>query len=196
MGEQTILKFPVVFLQISLIILSLHGSVSPPVRADNSSIQQKCSSSLSSVTSCLAFASGSVSTPPQDCCSTVKSLYNSQRVCLCYLMEQAYTNPIKGVQVSQLLKLPADCDLKNANITECIQDLGIPSSSPDATIFLPSSSASAPSAGSSSSSPSPKSSPQSAAVYHGALSVECLIIFVIISFLCTFPVGSRPMFWG
>ncbi|KAL9267191.1 Non-specific lipid transfer protein GPI-anchored 1-like protein [Drosera capensis] len=172
-----------------LLVIIVMGA-SPSLSSGTAGSQ--CSSSVKSVASCLEYVTGTVPMVPSQCCTATAKLYSTNEVCLCYFVEQAYTNgSAQGggpIDMQKLLGLPSVCNIKTANATKCIALLGLTPSSPGAAVFLsPPSSSSTPSSPTTTTSPPPPA--KSAAFVHQALSMDKLTLLAVAVLLCIFPVG-------
>ncbi|KAK1415854.1 hypothetical protein QVD17_31642 [Tagetes erecta] len=122
------------------ILLVLMVLVCGGLGATDESLAQECSSKLTAVMTCVAFATGKEATPQPKCCDSVKEMKDSNPACLCFLIQQIHngTNPMLkkiNVQESRLLQLSSACKIANASISDCPKLLKLPSDSPDAVIF-------------------------------------------------------------
>ncbi|GAB4828617.1 hypothetical protein Ancab_018281 [Ancistrocladus abbreviatus] len=173
-----------------VVVLSSYGRA--VVRAAD--IASECQNSVQQVGACISYATGQDSAPSSKCCTSVQSLYNTQKECLCYLLEQAATNSpafqSTGIQLDRLLKLPTACKLSNVNKTQCLDELHLTPSSPGASVFLsPTSSPTTPSSSTNSRSGTTTTPPNSGAFEQGTFGVQFLVMLVMAAFLCMFPVG-------
>lgn len=94
------------------------------VRAVDESLGKECSSKLTAVMTCVAFATGKEATPEKKCCDSVKEMKDSNPACLCFIIQQIHngTNPMLktiNIQESRLLQLSSACKIVNASITDC-----------------------------------------------------------------------------
>ncbi|GAB2297689.1 hypothetical protein Dimus_031776 [Dionaea muscipula] len=156
------------------------------------STAQDCSSELGKVSNCVSYVTDGASTLSTGCCKSVLSMYSTNEKCLCYLVEQAYTNASQlgaTIDMKRLLALPTDCKIQGANSTKCIAELGLTPSSPGAAVFLPSSSKTSPGAAPTTTTTAAPSIPKNGAFVYRALSLERLTILAIAAFLSVFPVG-------
>ncbi|GAB2214371.1 hypothetical protein Droror1_Dr00018714 [Drosera rotundifolia] len=171
-----------------LLVIIMMGALSS--LSSGTDLSLECQSSLGSVASCISYVTGGTPTVSPLCCSATKQLYSTKEVCLCYLVEQAFTNGSAAggsIDMQKLLGLPSSCNIQTANPTKCIGLLGLTPSSPGAAVFL------SPSPPSTPSSPTPTTSPPAhanrAAFVHQALSMEKLTLLAVAILLCIFPVG-------
>ncbi|KAI3515959.1 hypothetical protein L1887_14866 [Cichorium endivia] len=123
---------------VSMVVLMVVCST--VVRASDKSLGEQCASKLTTVMTCVAFATGKEATPQQKCCDSVKEMKESNPACLCFLIQQIHngTNPTlqkMNIQESRLLQLPSACKIANASISDCPKLLNLPSNSPDAALF-------------------------------------------------------------
>ncbi|GAB2280639.1 hypothetical protein Dimus_015266 [Dionaea muscipula] len=180
MGAHNI--FVVRFVVSAAVFAVVMGASPPP-----SPLASECSSSLVELSSCLSYVGGEAEAASEMCCESVTSIYDSKQVCLCYIVEEVYTDPSKfGVNsfnLTKLLRLPEACNIVGANATECIADLGLTPTSPGAAVFL-------------SPPPSPPSTPTTApppphsmgVSVRRALSIERLTMLALVVFLYVVPV--------
>ncbi|KAL9248514.1 Non-specific lipid transfer protein GPI-anchored 1-like protein [Drosera capensis] len=167
-----------------LLVIIMMGGLSS---LSSGTVGSECSSSLASVQSCISYVTGLTTEVSSQCCSATSKLYSTNEVCLCYLVEQAYTNASGGtIDMQKLLGLPSSCNIKTANGTKCIALLGLTPSSHGAAVFL-SPPSSTPSSPTTTTSPPPPA--KSAAFIHQALFTDKLTVLAVTVLLCVFPVG-------
>ncbi|KAI3696436.1 hypothetical protein L1987_79451 [Smallanthus sonchifolius] len=135
------------------------------------SLMQQCSTKLTAVMPCLAFATGKEETPQQKCCDSVKEMKDSNPACLCFMILQIHngTNPAlkkMNIQESRLLQLSSACKIANANISDCPKVLKLPPGSPDADVFTSNATIVPPSGGTPSSTTTTRPSGAPAAKYN------------------------------
>ena len=112
-----ITKFTLVMIIVTLCINETSEAV------DTSSLPTQCSQSISDLSSCLNFATGSSPTPGKKCCDSVGTMKEKKPVCLCFFIEQAHNGSEKiknlGIKEDNLLQLPNVCHLTNASVSNC-----------------------------------------------------------------------------
>ncbi|KAI3730821.1 hypothetical protein L1987_61999 [Smallanthus sonchifolius] len=139
------------------------------VGAAEESLGEQCSSKLTAVMTCVAFATGKEATPQQKCCDSVKKMKDTNPACLCFVIQQIHngTNPMlkkMNIQESRLLQLSSACKIANASISDCPKLLKLPPDSPDADIFTNNATIVPPTSGGTPSSTAPISSSRSYAL--------------------------------
>uniref|UniRef100_A0A7N0ZVY7 Bifunctional inhibitor/plant lipid transfer protein/seed storage helical domain-containing protein n=1 Tax=Kalanchoe fedtschenkoi TaxID=63787 RepID=A0A7N0ZVY7_KALFE len=121
-------------------LLLLCSATALLVKAEDDTLQSKCSEDFTKVASCLSFVSAKANQPTKECCTSVTQIRKDDPVCLCFFIQMASNGSAEqvkslGVKVSQLLLLPSACKLANSNISDCPTLLGLPANSPAAKVF-------------------------------------------------------------
>ncbi|KAF8732156.1 hypothetical protein HU200_016125 [Digitaria exilis] len=101
--------------------------------AQSSSPSSSCTSALVSLSPCLNYISGNVSTPPASCCTQLGNVVKSNPACLCVALN---ANPASlGITVNRTLALglPAACNVATPDVSNCSKGggAGAPASSPE-----------------------------------------------------------------
>ncbi|EEF31513.1 lipid binding protein, putative [Ricinus communis] len=118
-------------LALAILLLMLVGCGSSDFAQDRA----ECANQLVGLATCLPYVGGTAKTPTLDCCTGLKSVLDKSRKCLCVLIKDR-DNPDLGIKFNATLAafLPAACHAP-VNVTECIDLLHLPPSSPDAKVF-------------------------------------------------------------
>ncbi|XP_050215831.1 non-specific lipid transfer protein GPI-anchored 13 [Mercurialis annua] len=95
----------------------------------------ECASQLVGLAPCLPYVGGTAKAPTLDCCTGLKQVLDKSKRCLCLLIKDR-NDPDLGLHVNATLaaSLPVSCHAPS-NITQCIDLLHLPPSSPDAKMF-------------------------------------------------------------
>ncbi|KAF8780562.1 hypothetical protein HU200_001408 [Digitaria exilis] len=101
--------------------------------AQSSSLSSSsCTSVLVSLSPCLNYISGNVSTPPASCCTQLGNVVKSNPACLCVALN---ADPASlGITVNRTLALglPAACNVATPDVSNCSKGgAGAPASSPE-----------------------------------------------------------------
>ncbi|XP_051142099.1 non-specific lipid transfer protein GPI-anchored 15-like [Andrographis paniculata] len=82
--------------------------------------QSRCSTKVLGLSSCLTYITRNSSSPSPSCCASLDSLVRSQPECLCPLLSNGAGFSL-GVAINRTLAtaLPAACNLKNTQISQC-----------------------------------------------------------------------------
>ncbi|CAD6220680.1 unnamed protein product [Miscanthus lutarioriparius] len=111
--------------------------MSAGVGGDFAADQAECSDTLVGLATCLTYVQeqATASAPTPDCCAGLKAVLQSNRKCLCVLIQDR-DNPNLGLKlnVTKALGLPAVCNAP-ANISDCPRLLNLPPDSKDAQVF-------------------------------------------------------------
>ncbi|KAM7269203.1 hypothetical protein ACFE04_024700 [Oxalis oulophora] len=158
-------------------------------------LSSECADSINKLTTCLTFATGKAVTPTKECCTSVKTIKDSEPKCLCYIIQQTHngSDAIKslGIQQDKLIQLQPACQLQNASISYCPKLLGLAPGSADAAIFSNSSSSSSTTT-TSPAAPATTSAPDKANGYsitNGPYHIIGIIAMAVI-ILCGFPIAG------
>lgn len=108
MGSRNLLPW----LAIVLVLVSLSNG-------DLEKDREKCGQVLIGLATCLPYASGEAKAPTMACCTGLKTVMETNRVCLCILIKDR-DDPNLGVKLNATLALglPDKCHTPS-NITEC-----------------------------------------------------------------------------
>ncbi|KAF8713464.1 hypothetical protein HU200_028239 [Digitaria exilis] len=102
--------------------------------AQSSSPSSSCTSVLVSLSPCLNYISGNVSTPPASCCTQLGNVVKSNPACLCVALN---ADPASlGITVNRTLALglPAACNIATPDVSNCSKGgAGAPATSPEST---------------------------------------------------------------
>ena len=80
-----------------------------------------CTAAFNSLVPCYTYVTGSVATPPPECCSGLSSLNKDNPACLCNLITtqlNSSSSSTSGVNVTKAYSLPKDCSI-TLNTTTC-----------------------------------------------------------------------------
>ncbi|WCJ32434.1 Bifunctional inhibitor/lipid-transfer protein/seed storage 2S albumin superfamily protein [Euphorbia peplus] len=115
----------------TLVVLMLAGYGSATFEQDKA----ECVDKLVGLATCLSYVGGTAKAPTVDCCTGLKQVLTNSKKCLCILIKDR-DNPNLGFKVNVTLaaSLPSACKAP-ANLTQCIDLLKLPPSSPDAKVF-------------------------------------------------------------
>ncbi|XP_058204122.1 non-specific lipid transfer protein GPI-anchored 5-like isoform X4 [Rhododendron vialii] len=124
--------------------------------------QSGCTSALISLSPCLNYVRGNLSTPSPSCCSKLSNVVQSQPQCLCMLLNGG-ASPL-GITVNQTLALglPGVCNVQTPPVSRCNAAASAPTASAATAKISPV--GSPPSVVSPVSSPPPADSPESVQV--------------------------------
>ncbi|EOA27912.1 hypothetical protein CARUB_v10024085mg [Capsella rubella] len=102
---------------------------------DKAKDKEECTEQLVGMATCLPYVQGQAKSPTPDCCSGLKQVLNSNKKCLCVIIQDR-NDPDLGLQVnvSLALALPSVCHA-TADITKCPALLHLDPNSPDAQVF-------------------------------------------------------------
>ncbi|KAL1191406.1 Non-specific lipid transfer protein GPI-anchored 14 [Cardamine amara subsp. amara] len=102
---------------------------------DKAKDKEECTEQLMSMATCLPYVQGQAKSPTPDCCSGLKQVLNSDKKCLCVIIQDR-NDPDLGLQinVSLALALPSVCHA-TADVTKCPALLHLDPNSPDAQVF-------------------------------------------------------------
>ncbi|XP_010506351.1 PREDICTED: protein YLS3-like [Camelina sativa] len=102
---------------------------------DKAKDKDECTEQLVGMATCLPYVQGQAKSPTPDCCSGLKQVLNSNKKCLCVIIQDR-NDPDLGLQVnvSLALALPSVCHA-TADITKCPALLHLDPNSPDAQVF-------------------------------------------------------------
>lgn len=88
-----------------------------------STLESECQVVVSSdLSPCLGFSTGKAKTPGTDCCTKVSAVKKKEPQCLCYAIDQTFTNPSfkqMGFLLDNILQLSTACDIAG-NVSDCI----------------------------------------------------------------------------
>lgn len=105
---------------MTMVLLGICGHA----KGQDSSTNTSC---ISSITACAAYLTTTV-TPPSSCCNPLVNVYNTDKVCLCSLLnDTTLINQLK-INITQAKELPVRCSI-NTTATDCSNST-IPSSPP------------------------------------------------------------------
>ncbi|XP_065861751.1 non-specific lipid transfer protein GPI-anchored 6-like isoform X2 [Euphorbia lathyris] len=97
----------------------------------------ECADKLLGLATCIPYVgtAGKAKAPTMDCCSGLKQVLEKSMKCICILIKDR-DDPNLGFKVNATLAatLPSACKAP-ANITQCIDLLHLPPTSPDAKVF-------------------------------------------------------------
>ncbi|KAG7639679.1 putative plant lipid transfer protein/Par allergen [Arabidopsis thaliana] len=102
---------------------------------DKTKDKEECTEQLVGMATCLPYVQGQAKSPTPDCCSGLKQVLNSNKKCLCVIIQDR-NDPDLGLQinVSLALALPSVCHAA-ADVTKCPALLHLDPNSPDAQVF-------------------------------------------------------------
>ncbi|CAE6048961.1 unnamed protein product [Arabidopsis arenosa] len=102
---------------------------------DKAKDKEECTEQLVGMATCLPYVQGQAKSPTPDCCSGLKQVLNSNKKCLCVIIQDR-NDPDLGLQinVSLALALPSVCHA-TADVTKCPALLHLDPNSPDAQVF-------------------------------------------------------------
>lgn len=98
---------------VAMLSVGSAGGADPPT-AD-------CTAAFNSLVPCYTYVTGSVATPPPECCSGLSSLNKDSPACLCNLITtqlNSSSSSTSGVNVTKAYSLPKDCSI-TLNTTTC-----------------------------------------------------------------------------
>ncbi|KAL3531323.1 hypothetical protein ACH5RR_010645 [Cinchona calisaya] len=92
--------------------------------------QSGCSNAIMSLSPCLTYVTGNVSTPSSSCCTQLAGVVQSTPRCLCSLMNGA-GNPMNlNINQTLALTLPGACNVQTPPVSQCNAVVNGPASSP------------------------------------------------------------------
>ncbi|ESQ39060.1 hypothetical protein EUTSA_v10001638mg [Eutrema salsugineum] len=123
--------------RISLVVAATALIMATMVAAadDKAKDKAECTEQLVGMATCLPYVQGQAKSPTPDCCSGLKQVINSDKKCLCVIIQDR-NDPDLGLQinVSLALALPSVCHV-TADVTKCPALLHLDPNSPDAQVF-------------------------------------------------------------
>ncbi|KAK4441655.1 hypothetical protein Salat_0500400 [Sesamum alatum] len=81
--------------------------------------QSSCSSTIMSLSSCLNYVTGNISTPSASCCSSLAGVVQSQPRCLCPLLTGGGSSLGIAINQTLALALPAVCNVQTPPVSQC-----------------------------------------------------------------------------
>lgn len=106
---------------ISLVLVTALVMASTMVAAgeDKAKDKEECTEQLVGMATCLPYVQGQAKSPTPDCCSGLKQVLNTNKKCLCVIIQDR-NDPDLGLQinVSLALALPSVCHA-TADVTKC-----------------------------------------------------------------------------
>ncbi|KAL2510706.1 Bifunctional inhibitor/lipid-transfer protein/seed storage 2S albumin superfamily protein [Abeliophyllum distichum] len=81
--------------------------------------QSNCTSTLMTLSSCLSYVTGNLSTPSSSCCSSLGNVVQSQPLCLCSLLNSAGLSYGLNINQTLALGLPGACSVQTPPISQC-----------------------------------------------------------------------------
>ncbi|CAA7050577.1 unnamed protein product [Microthlaspi erraticum] len=122
---------------ISLVLATALVTASTMVAAgeDKAKDKEECTEQLVGMATCLPYVQGQAKSPTPDCCSGLKQVLNTNKKCLCVIIQDR-NDPDLGLQinVSLALALPSVCHA-TADVTKCPALLHLDPKSPEAQVF-------------------------------------------------------------
>uniref|UniRef100_A0A1J3J7M6 Protein YLS3 n=1 Tax=Noccaea caerulescens TaxID=107243 RepID=A0A1J3J7M6_NOCCA len=122
---------------ISLVLATALVMASTMVAAgeDKAKDKEECTEQLVGMATCLPYVQGQAKSPTPDCCSGLKQVLNTNKKCLCVIIQDR-NDPDLGLQikVSLALALPSVCHA-TADVTKCPALLHLDPNSPEAQVF-------------------------------------------------------------
>ncbi|KFK37241.1 hypothetical protein AALP_AA4G232200 [Arabis alpina] len=102
---------------------------------DKAKDKEECTEQLVGMATCLPYVQGQAKSPTPDCCSGLKQVLNTDKKCLCVIIQDR-NDPDLGLQinVSLALALPTVCHA-TADVTKCPALLHLDPKSPEAQVF-------------------------------------------------------------
>ncbi|XVF66653.1 hypothetical protein PTKIN_Ptkin10aG0054200 [Pterospermum kingtungense] len=92
--------------------------------------QSGCTSVLISLSPCLNYITGNLSTPSQQCCTQLANVVRSSPQCLCQVLNGGASSLGITVNQTQALALPGSCNVKTPPISSCNAASPAPADSP------------------------------------------------------------------
>ncbi|ESQ39059.1 hypothetical protein EUTSA_v10001634mg [Eutrema salsugineum] len=123
--------------RISLVVAATALIMATLVAAaeDKAKDKAECTEQLVGLATCLPYVQEQAKSPTPDCCSGLKQVINSDKKCLCVIIQDR-NDPDLGlkINVSLALALPSVCHV-TADVTKCPALLHLDPNSPDAQFF-------------------------------------------------------------
>ncbi|CAH2058042.1 unnamed protein product [Thlaspi arvense] len=122
--------------RISLVLaITLIMATMVAAAEDKAKDKEECTQQLVGMATCLPYVQGQAKSPTPDCCSGLKQVLNSNKKCLCVIIQDR-NDPDLGLQinVSLALALPSVCH-STADVTKCPALLHLDPNSPEAQVF-------------------------------------------------------------
>ncbi|KAH7437921.1 hypothetical protein KP509_05G095500 [Ceratopteris richardii] len=91
-----------------------------------------CSNTIPSLSACVGFVLGMVTTPSATCCGNLSSVIQNQPQCLCQLFNTTLTDTL-GINVTVAQQLPPKCKLQTPDPSLC-ELVGIPVPGPSSPL--------------------------------------------------------------
>lgn len=89
----------------------------------SATLESECQVVVSSnLSPCLGFSTGKAKTPGTDCCTKVSAVKKKEPQCLCYAIDQTFSNPSfkqMGFLLDNILQLSTSCNIAG-NVSDCI----------------------------------------------------------------------------
>ncbi|MBA0856775.1 hypothetical protein Goshw_002813 [Gossypium schwendimanii] len=92
--------------------------------------QSGCTTVLVSMSPCLNFIAGNLSTPSQQCCTQLASVVRSSPQCLCEVLNGGGSSLGINVNRTQALALPGACNVQTPPVSACNGASPAPADSP------------------------------------------------------------------
>jgi len=105
---------------MTMVVLGICGHA----RGQDSSTNTSC---ISSITTCAPYLT-TTGTPPTSCCNPLVNVYNTDKVCLCNLLNNTSLINQLQINITQAMELPVRCSI-NTTATDC-SNTTIPGSPP------------------------------------------------------------------
>ncbi|XP_049374515.1 non-specific lipid transfer protein GPI-anchored 5-like isoform X1 [Solanum verrucosum] len=104
---------------IAIICMALVPIIMTMISVQVAMAQSDCTSTLTTMASCLSFVTGSAKTPSASCCSALSGVLQSKPRCLCVIVNGGGSS--LGVQINQTqaLALPSACNLQTPPVSKC-----------------------------------------------------------------------------
>nr|GEX19888.1 non-specific lipid-transfer protein-like protein At2g13820 [Tanacetum cinerariifolium] len=81
--------------------------------------QSGCRSAIVSLSPCIEYVSGNLSSPSHSCCSQLTNVISSQPRCLCALVSGDHTTTGFHINETVALGLPDDCNIQAPPLSRC-----------------------------------------------------------------------------
>ncbi|KAL6647928.1 hypothetical protein ACP70R_015365 [Stipagrostis hirtigluma subsp. patula] len=99
----------------------------------SSSPSSQCTSVLVSLSPCLSYISGNVSTAPASCCSQLGKVVQSDPQCLCVALNADTASLGLNINRTRALGLPDECKVQTPPVSNCKAAAAAPTTSPSGT---------------------------------------------------------------
>ncbi|KAK9056064.1 hypothetical protein SSX86_027151 [Deinandra increscens subsp. villosa] len=119
------------FVILTLVLVCDHVASS----GANDKDKEECTEQLVGLATCLPYVGGNAKSPTPDCCSGLKQVLNTNKKCLCVVINDR-NDPDLGltINVTLALGLPSVCHAP-ANVTKCPELLHLAPNSTEAQVF-------------------------------------------------------------